>query len=450
MHYLMRKKPLALALILAVSTNLQAQSLQEVLQYSLVNDPVLLEAEADEQGAYNRVEQAKSGHWPTVRLTGSQMVKQYHKDRSDYSDNGFNPGVEVSMNLYSFGAIESEIKKNKASEVYYHHKYGESQEELGLTIGQLYLDALKAKESVDILQASLARHDKMLGDLSVIVEYDEGRASEFAQARARKILVEQKINTQERILETNLSSLSKYTQNRMTADDLVIPFRGLDEQVLKEKYTLIDRKDNPSYLAQQAELESKRYDIEAERAKRLPAINLVGSADKDDRELRLQVAWDVFNRATEYTVGEKASNLQAAERRLSRVSRDVDETSRLALIDIQQNARQLETLASQIVANKKVVDFYSLQFSIARKTLLDVLNAESELSDVELAYAETQYGLYQAILNYLRSQGRVAYWAGVAPRANTTHDAEDNNMTPAEETLPEDELVENIFGKEQQ
>lgn len=390
-----------------------AQSLQNILHYALNNDPVLLEAHADRQGAYNRVEQAKSARWPVVKLTGNQMIKQHHKSRSSYDSNGFNPGLEVSMNLYSFGAIESEIKKNQSTEDYFGHKYTETREELGLTIGQLYLEALRAKEAIRILKASLARHNSILKDLRVIVDYDEGRSSEYVQAQARKILVEQKINEQQRLLDTSLSSLSKYTQKPITAKQLKPPFKGLNAASLKKRYTLQNNEDNPSYQAQKAELDSKQHDIEAEKAKRLPTINLVGSADKDDQQLLLNVSWDLFNRASEYTVGEKASLLDAAKRRLSRVSRDAEEQSRLALINIEQNNRQLNTLTAQIKANRQVVDFYSLQFSIARKTLLEVLNAESELSDVELAYASTQNSLNQAILNYLRSQGKIAYWAQV-------------------------------------
>lgn len=420
-----KKTLLFFTLLLSNYSLAQAQSLQKVLRYALVSDPILLEAEADRQGAYNKVEQAKSAHWPVVKVTGSQMVKQHHKNRSNYRSNGLNPGVEVSMNLYSFGAIDSEIKKNQSTEEYFGHKKNESREELGLTIGKLYLAALRAKEAIRILNGSLARHNRILGDLSVVVEYDEGRSSEFVQAQARKILVEQRINEQQRILDTSLSSLSTYTQKPVTEAQIALPFKGLTEGELKKRYSIKAIEENPSYRAQKAEFDSKLHDMEAEKAKRMPSINLIGTADKDDQQVYLNVSWDLFNRASEYTVGEKASLLDAAKRRLSRVSRDADEMSRLALINIRQNTHQLKTLKAQIEANKKVVDFYSLQFSIARKTLLEVLNAESELSDVELAYANTQSNLYEAILNYLRSQGKISAWAGV-PMAESKHTDSDS------------------------
>lgn len=419
------KKTLLLSALLLSNYSLaQAQSLQKVLRYALVSDPILLEAEADMQGAYNKVEQAKSAHWPTVKVTGNQMITQHHKNSADNKSNGFNPGVEVAMNIYSFGAIDSEIKKSQSTEEYFGHKKNESREELGLTVGKLYLDALRAKEAIRILNGSLARHNRILKDLSVVVEYDEGRSSEFVQAQARKILVEQRINEQQRILDTSLSSLSKYTQTPAKEAQITLPFKGLTESVLKQKYSIKAVEENPSYRAQKAEFDSKLHDMEAEKAKRMPSINLIGTANKDDQQVYLNVSWDLFNRASEYTVGEKASLLDAAKRRLSRVSRDADEMSRLALINIQQNTRQLKTLKAQIQANKKVVDFYSLQFTIARKTLLEVLNAESELSDVELAYANTQSNLYEAILSYLRSQGKISTWAGVPTADNNSTDSE--------------------------
>lgn len=390
-----------------------AESLKAILKYSLVHDPVLLEARADEEVAENRVEQAKSLRWPTVSLTGSGVLGEKHKDSSDYANDKITPGLQVKMNVYSFGAVDAEIKKNESSRKYYRYKHSESREELGYTIGDLYLTALNAKQSIEVLENSLARHDDILGDIEVIVDNDRGRESEYVQAQSRQIMVNQQINDYRRLLDTTLSSLAKYTRRPIAEKDLVDPFGKITEEMLKTKYTLGEGDESPSYLAQQAELESKAFDFEAEKAKQMPTVNVVGTATPDDQTVMLDVSWDVFNRSTKYTIREKASLRTAAERRLERVARDVEETARLALIEMQRNRLQMQTLKKQMKASEKVVDFYKLQFSIARKTLIEVLNAESELSNVEITYTNTKNEWNRAVLSYLRSQGKIAEWAGM-------------------------------------
>ncbi len=397
---------------LAVPAN--AESLKDILRYSLVRDPVLLEAQADTEGAYNRVEQSRSLHYPKVRLTGDSRLAERHKNKSNYDNSAITPGLEVSLNLYAFGAIDAEIAKNRFGQQYYQHKYEESREELGYTIGDLYLTAYDAKQGIRLLKKSLKRHQRILDNIGIIVGNDAGRRSEYVQAKARKILVNQQINDTQRLLDSSLSSLSKYTGKSISANSLQNPFTGLTQKVLKNRYTLSEEDRSPTFLAQQAELDSKIKDIEAEKAKQKPSIDLVGYATPKDQQIGLRFSWDVFNRSTNYTVKEKSSLKMAAESRLQRVIRDIEESSRLALLDMKRSEVQLKTLASQAKATSKVVDFYKLQFSVARRSLIEVLNAEKELTDVELAQlaAKTQWN--RAALKYLRSQGKIAEWVGLS------------------------------------
>lgn len=66
------------------------------------------------------------------------------------------------MNIYSWGAIEATVRRDRSREEYYQHKYTESQEQLGSDIGRLYLSALRAKETLILNEQTLARHNNLL------------------------------------------------------------------------------------------------------------------------------------------------------------------------------------------------------------------------------------------------------------------------------------------------
>nr|WP_232797594.1 MULTISPECIES: TolC family protein [Proteus] len=391
--------------------NSHANSLKYILNNSLNNAPELLEAKADIDIAVARVNQARAQHFPVISVTGNKLLGQYHRDESDYDNNSFTPGLRGELNLYSFGGIENDVERNEKEQLYYQFKYSETKENVAYTISDLYLKALLAKESIAVKKKSLDRHNRIISELNVIARNDEGRISEYVQAEARKILVEQDINYYEKELMTTLSTLSKYTGFPVGESDLVNPFDGMTVSDMYREFTAENNNQNPAYLVSQADIDAKKMGVKVENKKQLPRINLTGNMTKDDRQIGIDVTWDIINFSSLYSVDEKVSQLNAAQQRMDRVIRDIEEARRLSVINIQKSTQKLKILDAQILSSTKVVDFYQLQFNVARRSLLDVLNAEKELSDVELSYATTLGDLRHGMLDYLYAQGTLSRWA---------------------------------------
>ncbi|EQA09502.1 outer membrane efflux family protein [Glaesserella parasuis D74] len=400
-----------LSSFLSIST--YANPLKTILQQNLSNAPEVKEALANVEAAQNRVEQSKSQHFPIVSVTGSKTLRQYHKYEDNYGSTKIIPGIQAEMNIFAFGAIEKDIERSYKEKEYYKHTYTATQEEIAYTIGQLYLTALNMKEAISVMEKSLFRHQKILQDLDIIMENDEGRESEFVQAETRMLMVQQEINNYRQKLLATLNTLSKYTKTKVVEEQLSDPFLQLKEEQLYQKYTLKRKEDNPLYQASISDLDAKNLSVDAEKKKQLPRINLVGSATQENRQIGLKVEWEVFNRGNNYIAKEKASQISASRERLLRTARDIEEGANLAKINIKENRVQLGVLKKQIVSSEKVIDFYRMQFDIARRTLLDVLNAEKELSNVELSYATTQHNLRLSILDYLYTQGMISTWGDV-------------------------------------
>ncbi|EFD1058445.1 TolC family protein [Escherichia coli] len=382
--------------------------LNVMLSDALRNDPGIREAYADFESARNRIEQSRSAHWPKVVAIGTQPISQ--KNQYDTESNHFDPGLNAEMNLYSFGAIELDVEKNKHNAGFYRYKLAEKYEETAYEIISLYFDALKEKKAIEVLNRSLMRHQSILNDLDSIAFHDKGRESEYVQAKARKLLVEQQINSRYLALDSALSKISSYTKKQVKESDLDNVFNSNSAKSLIQKYKSNIRTENPSYLAQQENLESKRMELEAEKRINLPRLDLNGTVTRDNKEISLNIKWDLFNRSTGYNIKEKISQVESATSRVESVIRDIDETRRISEIIINQTIKEISILLSQIKESENVVDFYKLQFQVARKTLIEVLNSQSELSNVELQYVESQNRLNHGLLDYLRSQGAVTQW----------------------------------------
>ncbi|MDO4640585.1 MAG: TolC family protein [Neisseria sp.] len=401
--------------ILAVLTSqpVAAKELREILQKSLVADPSLLEAKANMAAAESATKVSKAAHYPVIGLTGTQVLAQRNKKNKDDLDDSI--GLKGSLNLYSWGGIEASVNRDKQKEIYYKYKYYETQEELGSEIGKLYLTALRAKESIEVNQQSLNRHNKLLRDLSVVAKYDTGRRSEVIEAEARRLQVQTTIAQLTRTMELALSRLSKYTVTPLRPKDLQDPFRMETTRTLVGRYKDMDNGVNPSYLAQKAERESTFYELKASKAARKPAINLEGIATQNTKQLYLNLSWNLFDQAARHTVDKNVHTVEAADSKLDQILREVVERAKTAETDMAQSELRSDIAAQHIVSQKEVVKAYELQFKVARRTLTDVLGAYNELAAIEQENVTSRNDFRDAALEYLTAQAQVAHWAGVSP-----------------------------------
>lgn len=378
-----------------------------------MNDPAVMEARAELNSAQSRTEQARSAHWPVITVTGSKLLSQSHRYSYDYDSEDILPGIRGEVNIFASGAIEADVRRSESEAEYYHYKVKETGEERIRSFVSLYLDALREKQSIEVLKQSLSRHNSILNDLNTISIHDTGRESEFVQADARRLMVRQQLNTRNRVLKSTLGKLSTWTINPVTEADLENPFSLMTESRLLTDFTQAPQTGNPSWLTSQADVESKKAALRAQELARYPRIDLTGSVTRDDRQIGVNLSWDLFNRNASYGVSEKAAQIAAATGRLDSVARLIDETGRLSLITVRESRVEMETLRRQEQASAKVVDFYRLQFRVARKTLIELLNAENELYSVGLSRVQTEDQMLHGMLDYLYSQGMLLKWSGV-------------------------------------
>ena len=391
-----------------------AYSLQDILRDALISDPIVREAKATQEAAQSTTKATRARHYPVVTLTGTKVLAQHNKYTSNDMEDGV--GVRGSLNIYSWGAIEAAVRRDRSREEYYQHKYTESQEQLGSDIGRLYLSALRAKETLILNEQTLARHNNLLKDLNTIVKYDAGRRSELIEARARQLQVANIIAQQRRTMDLALSRLSRYTSRQLTAADLEDPFKNDTAKSISERFNNPNRNNNPSYQAQLAERDSVRADLDASKAERLPALNLEGSATRNTRQLYLNVAWNVLDIAARHNVERNAKSLIAAEAKSEQILRDMNERVQTSAIDMQESEQRTALTAQHIAAQKEVIKVYELQFKIARRTLTDVLSAYSELSSIEQDYVAARNDFRDAALDYLNTQAKISAWVGLAQK----------------------------------
>lgn len=189
--------------LLNITTAYSAEKikLKQILEYAFAKDPELLEAKTETLIAHSQTEQAISEHYPTLSVFGRQSLENYSRsDNIDHNTHKFTPGVSATMNIYSFGAVDKKIAHSTANEESFRYKYDETKENLTYKITELYLMALRYKDTIAAQSKGLIRLQSIIQEIGAIADNDEGRRSEFVQAQARLFAVEQQINATQREL----------------------------------------------------------------------------------------------------------------------------------------------------------------------------------------------------------------------------------------------------------
>ena len=388
-----------------------AEDLASILRYSLQQDPALIEANANTEGAYNDMKASEAGHYPTLSLTGQNVLAQQHT--STNSKMRDDVGVKSRLNLYAWGGIQAAVERDKYKMEYFQYKYYETREELANTISTLYLTALRAKESIAIAKKNIRRHEKFLADLKVINQYDEGRRSEIAQAQSRYLQAQSTEANLEKTLSVNLSKLSKYASKRLTEKDIVDPFNKQNADQLITLFDKVQANNHPSFKAQEAEYNSALSDAEVTKASKYPSINLEGSATRRDRSIALTMSWDLYNKPVDYAAEKSRAVVLSAKARSHELLRDIEERAETAKVDMKQSERRAKIAKSLISTQTQVAQDYEQQFYISSRTLLEVLDSYAELAATETSYVEAQNDYRDAAIAYLLAKASLAKWAKV-------------------------------------
>lgn len=396
--------------ILPINAMADIIELKSLLKDSLASAPEVQEAYANYQAAQSNVKAAESGHYPVVSLMGTQPVAQQHKYESNSMESGFHLGTKATMNIYAWGGIEAGVDREQSKKNYYESQYYLSQEDISVRISQLYLLVLRNKETLAVIDENLIRHQHVLAQLNTIIQHDPGRLSELTQVKARTLKVEMNRAETERNLYLALSQLSILTQKELVMDQFADPFRQVNSAGILSKFQEHNLENNPSYKAQVADAQSLDADVKVASAMRKPALNLEVNATPDNSEVFLRVSWNIFDQASYYNQAQKEYALSASNERIKKTFREIKEMSQSAAINMVQSEKQGVIAQSYIAEQKMVVSNYEKQFTINRRTLIDLLDAYNELANIQASAVTLKNDFRDATLNYLSVQAKMSAW----------------------------------------
>ncbi|MDI6958274.1 TolC family protein [Pantoea sp. Pa-EAmG] len=396
---------------------LLARAVNQAVRISPRLSNVRYQAEA----AQGNVDEAKGQRWPQVDVTSSSQSLYFGSGNrpSSGKNDVVSFGVNMATTLYDFGQTSNTIRAREDQASAADAAISAEAESLALDVSAALLERHKQQLIISISEDYVRRMKSLTDMLSGIVDVDQGRRSELTQARGRLLSAQASLD----------SSVAKARDQDIVLQRLLGHFEvslppgsewGLSVPDGSKLASQIP--NNPLILKALAEARAARSEAEAVRSSGLPKINWVVSKNTGQDELGrrqafqtgVQVSWGIF-RGGSGSAAERAA-LARAEASMQSVEEQRRDSEQRIHASLQDAEAQLERAAlyHNLTAETDRIRlaFFEQWYHLGKRTLLDVLSAESDYYNNRVSEVSSRVDGYASLIRGYANAGMLIKWLG--------------------------------------
>lgn len=365
------------------------------------------------------VDEAKGQRWPQVDVSAASATKEFGSGTKNYEYQGNTPslGVSVATNLIDFGQTSRTIESREERVTSALQSVQAQREDLAMQVSNALIEWNKQQHVIAISKQYLARMAELTKMLSGIVQSDTGRRSELTQAKGRLLQAQSYLENAEsraRDVEITLNRLMGNSRVTLPASDKwALSFGDLNRQL-----TSLDV--HPLILRASAEERAAFKEAEAIKASGLPKLNWTVSKNTREDQLGrqqawqtgLNVSWGLFRGGS--TNAQEIAAIKRAEASRQQVQeqrRDLENRVRAASQNAHSTAERAVLYKNLIVESDRIrKDFFDQWYHLGRRSLLDVLSAESDLYNNQVSEVSNRFDSYAAIISGYANSGTLSRW----------------------------------------
>lgn len=390
----MRNKwALAASLSLCAISALNAFSIQDGTKEVITTHPVVLERLHNYRATLEDLRITEAQFLPTLDYTGTiarEKTKAPATNQESRTFTTYEQSLQLTQNLFNgFGSIY-EADYNKARIVSASYHYVENVNDVAFGFVTAYVNSVKSRDILVISEANVKYHE----DITIKVQklFDAGLTtrSEVEKADTLLSLAKSNLVVAQNNRDDALFNLERVYGKRVTMEDLEsVSFAGELPDSLEEMREYA-RLHNPSALV-------SNYNIKAAAAQKktaykgyYPSIDafarkswandIGGQNGNDDRtKLGLTLSYNLYRGGVDQSLIQKSLSKINQESELQRDTlRKLDEQGSLSWAARKNITNQLEHLKKYEVSSKKTIELFQREYDLGRRTLLDLLTAQSD------------------------------------------------------------------------
>ncbi|MDP5147589.1 outer membrane channel protein TolC [Shewanella sp. ULN5] len=402
-----------------IAPTVQADDLMQIYQQALTSDPVVLQAQAQRNALYERIEENRAPLLPTISATvGYAKAWNKYDGKETVKPEGFTGGVQLSQLIYDHSAwVGLDLAEMAASQA--DAAYATSLQTLITRVTKAYFDVLTAKDTFEFQGAEKAAIERQLEQtkqrfavgLTAITDVHEAQA-QYDLASAQEILAENNLaNSYEALREItgiDHKSLNILDTNRFSAG-APAPEKSTDWLKMAET-------SNLSLLAQRIGKDIASETIKLYNAGHMPSLSLDAgytkgfdqspTEDFDNSNIGITLRVPIFE-------GFKVSSqVKQAQFQYVEASEKLEQTHRGVVKDVRNNFNNVSASISSIrayeqsvVSSESALKATQAGFEVGTRTIVDVLNRTRDLYDSKRKLSDARYGYINSIVALKQAAG---------------------------------------------
>ncbi|AOO64817.1 TolC family outer membrane protein [Sulfurospirillum halorespirans] len=395
-------------------------TLEEGATSILSSNPTFKESVEVYNGVLKEYNIAENGYLPTLDLVGSygyQDVKtpSTNQDRVDGAMN--ETSLVLTENIFNGFLTENTIKQQKNRLDAAAFGVAERADRTLLKYVNAYIMLLKQKELLVLSQENVKTHEAIFKQIKERSDSGFGRLSETQQAGSRYTLAQSNMIAQENDYKDAVSTFEKLYGQKLDADDLAKPLFTSTLPVNFDKIKDKSLSCNPSVRVQQANVLLADALYEGSKAAFYPKIDAELAATKgndldgiDGRTEKytalIKLRYNLYNKGSDLLTKEKYSVLKLKENEtLGNIERELNESIKFSWENYQSTQQRIKLLKEHTDYSKKTLDSYQQEFSIGKRDLINLLDAEGEYYSARQALATAEATLLYAKYRLLDNMG---------------------------------------------
>lgn len=406
----------------SVITGAFAQSLDDVVRNGTLHNPQVRAEMAKYQSYLHDLREGKADNLPQIDLNAGYGYEEVYTPTTDTTGDGLNRrelSLKLTQNLFRGWGTQANLKRLKAradAQALYARSVAS---DIALDITKAYLEIKRSRELVRLAQLNRENHVKILQQIQA--RFDSGLSDEVEldQAKGRLALAEANL-----IAEQSKLADSRARYHRLVGDEapdqLDLPDFPQDA-IPKDLETTIGLAlvEHPRLLSAYADVAEARAQALASKAANYPVINaeierrwdenISGQkGPNEDLQAMIRARYNLYRGGGDQArIKSTEALLQQAIEIRNKTRREVMENLRYAWNTMTMATTQMQYLDQHIQLTRNTLLGYRKQFSLGRRSLLDLLNTESEYNKALTQMTNTRYDLLIAQYRILNGMGRL-------------------------------------------
>jgi len=281
-----------------------------------------------------------------------------------------------------------------------------------------YLDVLRYRQMEDLARQNHALHTRTLAQIRERIESGVGRRVDLEQAAGRVALAQTNLMTETGNLLDVQQRFHRLTGQMPVAT--MLPVSPVQDRLPVDPQDFAPSlRANPELLSKQALIQAARSGVQSAKGNFSPTLEFRASTGRDraqyDQSRRTHSSSvQVVASYNLYRGGADSARLRqtAAQRYAARDVRDytcrnVRQELSITWNNIALLNEQIPFMRDHLIATQKVRDGYLQQFQIGQRSLMDLLDTESELFEAQRALANAEFDHLESQYRWLSLSNRL-------------------------------------------